>query len=149
MSEAHVGDDRLIAHVLDELDGEERSRVAAHLSRCEACHASAEALARTLETYGRADRRDAPPGILVGLLEAQAAARFRRPFRHFLFGMRPVPAIAVAAALVAIFVSGFWIGRRTAPEPVASEPTPSAHVAVARPLPEPPRLAFQPVFPTD
>jgi anti-sigma factor RsiW len=66
------------------------------------------------------------------------------------------PPVVVAALLLVLFLTGFWAGRRSVPEPIApAAPTHSpvtsstdARVAtvIRHPLPDPPRIPFQPAL---
>jgi hypothetical protein len=92
-------------------------------------------LATALEEFRQLPLGDAPAGILVSLLEKQAATRSRP---------RGARMWAAAAVGVVALVAGFWAGRLTTEYP--EEPPPDATLIENRvpapQLPEPPRIPF-------
>ncbi len=138
--EAHPGDDRLIAYALEELKPTEDRDVAAHLAGCEACARVVSMLKGAMESYRTAARTDLPSGVLVRLLEAQAASRSRgtRPG----WRLRPIGALAGFALVGMLFLSGFWTGRRSVPAPELPRAESEARQAIRSPLPDPPRIGF-------
>jgi anti-sigma factor RsiW len=162
MTNAHPPEDRLIAMVLDELAGDERDAIEAHVGDCDACREIVLGLRRVLDGYRAAPESDAPASVLVELLEAQAAesgtaTHDQSPARHLegahvvtgRTGLRqwlvsPLPA---AALLVLLLAGAFWIGRSTAPvdQHTASTPPSSVHGLTVElgDLPELPQIPFQ------
>jgi len=140
MNGHHPTEDILIAQALDELDAPEREEVTAHLTGCERCAATVARLACVLGAYRSANQPEAPAGVLVDLLEAQATRGdrsaawgwFRRPFRL----------AAAAVAILALFLSGFWTGR-VSDRPAPGAATPEARSTVPNPLPDPPTIDFR------
>jgi anti-sigma factor RsiW len=137
----HIAEDILIAYVLAEVAGTERDEIASHLSGCDACREVASRLAAAVQSYAEASVPEAPPEVLLDLMDAQAGsrklARSPRP------ALRPLWAPVAMAALAAIFLFGFWAGRVTREEgPDLSEAS-GDRAALPHPLPDPPEFGFQ------
>jgi anti-sigma factor RsiW len=139
----HLTDDQQIAYALEEMPPADAPQVEEHLARCSACREHIGLLARAIGAVRTAPSPEPPARVLVDLLEAQAARRARRwPWPAFRNpGARP----AIAAALVAaLFLSGFWAGRRSiAPSPPPGAERPSPAHDIGRPLPPPPGIPFE------
>jgi anti-sigma factor RsiW len=108
MSDIHVPPEQLNAHLLGELGDREAQVVAAHLESCCSCR---EAEARLREAVAAfAAVRPVPPRdlVLAALLADQRALGTRSRHRRAAGGR----AIGAIAAALAIFLCGFWAGRR-------------------------------------
>jgi anti-sigma factor RsiW len=140
MNGNHPTEDILIAQALDELDAPGREEVTAHLAGCERCTATAARLASAIGVYRSADLPEASAGVLVDLLDAQAA----QGNRGLAWGWfrQPLRLAAAAAAILALFLSGFWTGR-VSDRPVSGAEVPEARSTVPHPLPDPPTIDFR------
>jgi len=141
MNRQHPAEDSLIALALDELAPPAAEEVVAHLSGCEACSATVARLGAALGAYRAPEAPDAPAGVLVDLLAAQSTAAASRISRSG-FPVR-LGRIAAVAAMGALFVGGFWMGRATERSiPVGADT--QARTTLPRPLPAPPAIDFSP-----
>jgi len=157
MSTEHLTEEQLAARALGESSPEDAAAVDSHVASCDACRRAAEALRDALATYREADREEPSRAVIGDLLAAQAAQTApAAPGMRPVHARRPTRLALAAAAIVLLFLSGFWTGRRTAGGPGASEAAPgttmdalpaAAPASVptpehARPLPEPPAVRF-------
>jgi anti-sigma factor RsiW len=141
MNDRHPTEDELIAWALDDLAAADREEVAAHFAGCPQCRELAQGLQAALRSY-RTSRRpeDAPTRILADLLAAQA--RHVRGGGRWSTLRRLAPALAAAALLGVVFLTGFWMGSRSEGPPIAPQRD-EAGSALRSPLPDPPRVDFQ------
>ena len=95
----------LVAWLDGESDREETARVEAHLARCAVCRREAALLRESGALLSKMPRLQAPAGFEAGVL---SAAR-RRSHLSFL---RPLPAAAAAAALLALGAGTWWMTQR-------------------------------------
>ena len=152
----HLSDTLLMSYALGELEGEEQAAAAAHIETCAACCEMARRLGAALRAYREAPLSEAPPRVLVGLLEAQAAGRgweVRSGLALTRLWWRRVPlarAAAVALMMMAVtFGAGFWVGHRS-----GETAAPAEYEAISPPaprvrLPDAPSIAFQATPPLD
>ena len=140
MNDRHPAEDELIAWALDDLAAADREGVAAHFAGCPQCRELAQELQASLRSYRTSRRPAAPARILTDLLSAQARyTRGGEPRRTL---RRLAPALAAAALLGVVFLTGFWMGSRSERPPIAPQRD-DAGSALRSPLPDPPRVDFQ------
>jgi anti-sigma factor RsiW len=140
MNDRHPAEDELIAWALDDLTAADREETAAHIAGCPQCHELAQRLEAALRSYRTSRRPDAPTRILADLLAAQAThGRGGEPRSTM---RRLAPALAAAALLGVVFLTGFWMGSRSDRPPIAPQRD-EAGSALRSPLPDPPRVDFQ------
>ncbi len=141
MSKEHPGEDSLIAYVLDEVDIPERAGIESHLGECAACGETVFRLSSAVETYRESGDDGAPAGVLIDLLEAQAATRDRMAMPWW--RLKPVFASASIALVALLFLSGFWAGRSSAPAGPQAHTRVEERAEIPWPLPVPPVIDFQ------
>jgi anti-sigma factor RsiW len=149
MRTEHLAEEVLAAWALDELREEDREPAARHLADCAECRRAANEMEQALVAVREAGLPEAPGELLAGLLATQARLEARPSTRR---RRTPARVALAAAALVLLFLGGFWAGRRSAESPAAAADRPADLVPasatdgrdeVVRPaLPDPPRIQF-------
>ena len=137
----HPEKDTLFAYVLGDLDETERDAFEAHAAVCEVCRRTVERLTGALDGYERRPHPEAPAGVLVDLLNRQAASARPGPGWTRLLTRWPVP-VMTAVFLVGFFATGFWAGRRTSVSPATRASVEADSLRVRLPLPDPPPVSF-------
>jgi hypothetical protein len=109
----HAG---LASYLYDECEPEERTAIAAHLARCVGCAEELEMLSGTRAQLASWRPPDAQLGFQVirgqgsGARDQGSGARDQKVLRPARWVRQPLPAWAQAAAAIAIFGIGLWIG---------------------------------------
>ena len=152
----HITEEQLIAYALDDVEAGTRAAVEAHVDACTECRTSLDEIRATLDASAGLDIPDrgddygakvwdaiesrlsegahaGTPALRQGTppLDRLGAPRVHRGAAHVL--MRPAPWLA-AAAVVALAVGAYWLGRHNA----AIERAPQAPLtATVTPAPSP------------
>jgi tetratricopeptide (TPR) repeat protein len=109
--------DRLSEYLDDELQGDERAALEAHLSSCLQCRSDLAALRAVIARAGRLSDvppgRDLWPGVAAGIGAAHPQIARRRELRRFVFTMPQL----IAAGLALMVLSGglVWLARLGGP----------------------------------